>query len=142
MLKILLADDHAVVRHGVKQILAEGFTQETFGEAQNTHELLEMVHKEHWDIVVLDLAMPGGSGLESLKQIKNDYPQMPVLILSMFPEDQYAVRTIRAGAAGYLNKESAPEELVQAFRKILRGGKYISASVADELVMYARQDDV
>ena len=141
MLKILLADDHAVVRHGVKQILAEAFTQATFGEAQNTHELLEMVRKERWDIVVLDLAMPGGSGLESLKQMKNDYPQMPVLILSMFPEDQYAVRTIRAGAAGYLNKESAPEELVQAFRKILRGGKYISASVADELVMYARQDD-
>ena len=85
--------------------------------------------------------MPGGNGLEALKQIKHDHPQMPVLILSMYPEDQYAVRTIRAGAAGYLNKESAPEELVQAIRKVLHGGEYISAAVADELVLYARNKD-
>lgn len=141
MLKILLADDHAVVRKGVKQILAENFTQASFGEAQNIHELLEIVDREHWDIVVLDLSMPGGNGLEALKQIKHNHSQLPVLILSMFPEDQYAVRTIRAGAAGYLNKESAPEELVQAIRKILHGGKYISASVADELVLHARHED-
>jgi two-component system, NarL family, invasion response regulator UvrY len=141
MLRILLADDHAVVRQGVKQILAEAFTQASFNEAQNAHELLQLVNAEHWDIVVLDLAMPGGNGLESLKQIKHDHPQLPVLILSMFPEDQYAVRTIIAGAAGYLNKESAPEELVLAIRKILQGGKYISAEVADELVLHARQDD-
>jgi two-component system invasion response regulator UvrY len=141
MLRILLADDHAVVRQGVKQILAEAFAQATFGEAQNAHELLRLVGSERWDIVVLDLTMPGGNGLESLKQIKHDFPQMPVLILSMYPEDQYAVRTIRAGAAGYLNKESAPEELVKAIRKILHGGEYISPSVADELVMYARHDD-
>ncbi len=141
MLKILLADDHAVVRQGVKQILTEAFVQATFGEAQNGHELLGLVSSEHWDIVVLDLAMPGGSGLEILKQIKHDHPQLPVLILSMFPEDQYAVRTIRAGAAGYLNKESAPEELVQAMRKVLHGGEYISAAVADELVLYARHED-
>jgi len=141
MLKILLADDHAVVRQGVKQILAEAFTQATFGEAKNAHELLTLVGNERWDIVVLDLTMPGGNGLEALKQIKHDHPQLPVIILSMFPEDQYAVRTIRAGAAGYLNKESAPEELVQAIRKILHGGEYISSSVADELVMYARNDN-
>jgi two-component system, NarL family, invasion response regulator UvrY len=141
MLRILLADDHAVVRQGVKQILAEAFTQASFGQAQNAHDLLELVGGERWDIVVLDLAMPGGNGLEALKQIKHDYPQLPVLILSMFPEDQYAVRTIRAGAAGYLNKESAPEELVQAIHKILHGGEYISASVADELVQYARHED-
>src|SRR5450759_1817938 len=141
MLRILLADDHAVVRQGVKQILADAFAQATFGEAQNAHELLELVAKERWDIVVLDLTMPGGSGLEALKQIKHDHPQLPVLILSMYPEDQYAVRTIRAGAAGYLNKESAPEELVQAIRKVLHGGEYISASVADELVLFARNDD-
>jgi two-component system, NarL family, invasion response regulator UvrY len=141
MLRILLADDHAVVRQGVKQILTMAFAQATFGEAQNTHELLELVSSDRWDIVVLDLAMPGGNGLEALKQIKHDHPQLPVLILSMFPEDQYAVRTIRAGAAGYLNKESAPEELVQAIRKILHGGEYISASVADELVLYARDED-
>jgi len=141
MLRILLADDHPVVRQGVKQILAESFAQATFGEARNAHELLELVGGERWDIVVLDLAMPGGNGLDSLKQIKHDHPQLPVLILSMFPEDQYAVRTIRDGAAGYLNKESAPEELVQAIRKILHGGVYISTSVADELVLYARHDD-
>ena len=141
MLRILLADDHAVVRQGVQQILAEAFAQATFGEAQNAHELLALVHQEHWDIVVLDLAMPGGNGLEALKQIKHDHPQLPVLILSMYPEDQYAVRTIRAGAAGYLNKESAPEELVQAIRKVLHGGEYISASVADELVLHARHED-
>ena len=141
MLRILLADDHAVVRHGVKQILKDAFAQATFGEAQNAHELLEIVGKEYWDIVVLDLNMPGGNGLEALKQIKLDHPQLPVLILSMYPEDQYAVRTIRAGAAGYLNKESAPEELVQAIHKILHGGEYISADVADELVQYARHED-
>jgi DNA-binding NarL/FixJ family response regulator len=141
MLKILLADDHAVVRKGVRQILAEAFSQVTFGEAQNAHELHELVSRERWDIVILDLAMPGGNGLEALKQIKSNHPQLPVMILSMFPEDQYAVRTIRAGAAGYLNKESAPEELVQAIQKILHGGEYISASVADELVLYARHKD-
>ncbi len=141
MLKILLADDHSVVRQGVKQILSEAFAQSTFGEAQNANELLKLVGSERWDVAVLDLAMPGGNGLDTLKQIKQDHPQLPVLILSMFPEDQYAVRTIRAGAAGYLNKESAPEELVQAVRKILRGGVYISASVADELVVHARYED-
>jgi two-component system, NarL family, invasion response regulator UvrY len=141
MLRILLADDHAVVRRGVKQILVEAFAQATFGEAQNTPELLNLVSSEHWDIVVLDLNMPGGNGLEALKQIKLSYPHLPVLILTMFPEDQYAVRTIQAGAAGYLNKESAPEELVQAIHKVLRGGKYISSAVADELVLYALHDD-
>ncbi|HSD85692.1 MAG TPA: response regulator transcription factor, partial [Anaerolineae bacterium] len=141
MLRILLADDHAVVRQGVKQILAEAFAQATFGEAQSAPELLKLVTSEHWDIVVLDLAMPGGNGLEALKQIKQAHPQLPVLILSMYPEDQYAVRTIRAGAAGYLNKESAPEELVQAIHKVLHSGEYISASVANELVLHARQED-
>jgi len=141
MFRILLADDHAVVRQGVKKILAEAFAQANFSEAKNAHELLGLVSSERWDIVVMDLAMPGGNGLEALKQIKHDHPQLPVLILSMFPEDQYAVRTIKAGASGYLNKESAPEELVQAIQKILHGGEYISAGVADELVLYARHED-
>jgi len=141
MLRILLADDHAVVREGIKQIIAEAFTKVTFGEAKNAHEVLELVGNERWNIVILDLTMPGGNGLETLKQIKHDNPQLPVLILSMFPEDQYAVRTIIAGAAGYLNKESAPEELVLAIRKVLHGGEYISASVADELVLHARHED-
>lgn len=141
MLRILLADDHAVVRRGVKQILADAFSQVVFGEAQNALELLDLIYKERWNILVLDLAMPGGNGLEVLKQIKHDYQDLPVLVLSMYPEDQYAIRTIRAGAAGYLNKESAPEELVQAIRKILHGGEYISAVVAEELVQYARLED-
>ncbi len=141
MLRILLADDHAVVRRGVKQILMESFPQAVFGEVQNAHELLNLIGKESWSIVILDLNMPDGNGLEALKQIKLNHPQLPVVILTMFPEDQYAVRTIRAGAAGYLNKESAPEELVQAIQKVLQGGKYISAAVADELVLYALDDD-
>lgn len=141
MLRILLADDHAVVRQGVKQILVDAFAKAEFGEAQNAHELLDLAANERWDIVVLDLTMPGGNGLEALKQLKHAQPQLPVLILSMYPEDQYAVRTIRAGAAGYLNKESAPEELVTAIRKVLNGGEYISAAVADELVLHARHED-
>jgi two-component system invasion response regulator UvrY len=141
MLKIILADDHAVVRQGVKKILSEALAQATYGEAKNVQELLNLVSSECWDIVVLDLNMPGGNGLEALKQIKHDHPQLPVLILSMLPEDQYAVRTLRAGASGYLNKESAPAELVQAVRKILHGGNYISASVADELVLQTRRKD-
>ncbi len=132
-LKILLADDHAVVRQGVKQILVEAYPKAVFGEAQNIHELLGLVHDGRWDVVVLDLNMQGVSGLDLLKQIKHEQPQLPVLILSMYPADQYAVRTLKAGAAGYLNKEGAPEELVLALRKILQGGKYISASVGEEL---------
>jgi len=140
VLKIILADDHAVVRQGVKQILAGALTTAEFGEASNTGELLALLKQEHWDIVVLDLTMPGSNGLEVLKLIKHDHPQLPVLILSMYPEDQFAVRAVRAGAAGYLNKEGAPEELVQALRKILAGGNYISAAVADELVLHSRQE--
>lgn len=141
MLKILLADDHAVVRAGVRQILVSAFPQSDFGEVGDVPELMQMVNREPWDIAILDLAMPGGNGLEALKQIKIDHPQMPVLILSMYPVEQYAVRTIKAGAAGYLNKESAPEELVLAIQKALRGGVYISATVADELVQHSRHDD-
>jgi DNA-binding NarL/FixJ family response regulator len=139
-LKIILADDHAVVRQGVKQILAGAFPSAVFGEASNAHDLLALVRQGRWDIVVLDLTMPGSNGLDVLKLIKHDHPQLPVLILSMYPEDQFAVRAVRAGAAGYLNKEGAPEELVLAVRKILAGGNYISAAVADELVMHSRHE--
>ena len=101
-------------------------------------ELMDVVN---WDMVILDLALPDGNGLEVLKQLKHDHPRLPVLILSMFPEDQYALRAIKAGAAGYLNKESAPEELVEAIRKILQGGEYISSSLAEELLHYARHEE-
>jgi two-component system invasion response regulator UvrY len=141
MLKILLADDHAVVRQGIKQIISSAYNQAAFGEACNLRELHEMINKEAWDVVILDLAFPDGNALEILKQIKKDYSNLPVLILSMYPEDQYAIRTIRAGASGYLSKESAPEELVQAIRKIIAGGEYISPTVAEQLVHYARHED-
>lgn len=141
MLKILLADDHAVVRHGIQQIISAAYPQAEFGEAASLNELHEMIYRESWDVVILDLAFPEGNGLEMLKQIKNDYADLPVLILSMYPEEQYALRAIRAGASGYLSKESAPEELVTALQKIISGGEYISPTVAEELVHYARHED-
>ncbi len=140
MPQILLVDDHAVVRQGIKQIISQAFPQAGFGEAGSLRELHELVDKGQWEMIILDLAFPDGNALETLKQIKMNYPKVPVLILSMYPEDQYALRAIRAGAAGYLSKESAPEELVQAIQKILNGGEYISASLADQLVHYARHE--
>lgn len=140
MLKILLADDHAIVRQGIKQLINSAYPQVEFGEANTLHDLYDLVHKDTWDALILDLAFPEGNGLETMKQIKADYPGLPVLILSMYPEDQYAVRTLRAGASGYLNKEAAPEELVSAIQKILAGGEYISTGVAEELVRFTRQE--
>jgi DNA-binding NarL/FixJ family response regulator len=134
MLKILIADDHAVVRRGVKEIVAEEFPQAEFGEAGNAAQVLALVHGQKWDLLILDITLPGRSGLEVLRDIKNDYPDLPVLILSMHPEDQFATRTLRAGAAGYLTKEKAPEELVKAIKKILAGGKYVNASFAERLI--------
>ncbi len=141
MVKFLLADDHAVVRQGIKQIISSAYPQASFGEANSLRELHELVEQEAWNALILDLEFPDGSGLEILKQIKKDHANLPVLILSIYPEDQYAIRTIRAGASGYLSKESAPEELVQAIQKIIAGGEYISPSVAEQLVNYARHED-
>ena len=140
-MNILLADDHAVVRQGLRLILANEFKKAKFGEAQDTAELFERLKQEPWDVLIMDLSMPGGSGLNTLKQIKHDYPQMPILVLSMYPEDQYAVRTLKAGASGYLTKESASDELVNAMQKILRGGKYINASVAEKLLLQLGNED-
>ena len=133
MIKILIADDHAVVRRGLKQILAEEPNMAVFGEACNAQEVLKNVREQNWDIVILDITMPDRSGLEVLKELKNIRPKLPVLILSIHPEEQYAVRVLKAGAAGYMTKESAPEELVKAVRKVIRGGKYISPSLAEKL---------
>lgn len=133
MVKILIADDHAIVRRGLKQIFAEQADLQVAGEAENAAQVLELVRRQPWDIVVLDLSMPGNSGLDVLKEIKNIRPEMPVLILSVHPEDQYALRALRAGAAGYMTKETAPEELVKAVRKIHAGGRYVSASMAETL---------
>jgi DNA-binding NarL/FixJ family response regulator len=134
MVNVIVIDDHPIVRQGLKQILLEEPDMAVFGEARNSQEALELIRKRDWDIVVLDITMPGRGGLDVLKEIKHERPRLPVLILSIHPEDQYAVRALKAGASGYLNKESAPEELVQAIRKILRGGKYVSSAFAEKLV--------
>jgi DNA-binding NarL/FixJ family response regulator len=134
MIKILIADDHAIVREGLKQIVAEESDMNVTGEAANSHELFDLLEKEKFEIVVLDINMPGISGLEALKEMKARNIKVPVLILSMFSEDQYGLRAIKAGAAGYLKKVSAPTELVTAIRKIVGGGKFISDSLAEKLV--------
>jgi two-component system invasion response regulator UvrY len=139
-MKILLADDHAVVRHGLKQILADDFKRATFGEARNAQEALDLVWKENWDVVILDITMPGRSGLEVLREIKKSKPKLPVLVLSMHPENQFAVRVLKRGASGYMTKESAPEELVGAVKKVLAGGRYVSASLAEKLASYLASD--
>lgn len=133
MIKILIADDHAIVREGLKQIVAEESDMKVTGEAANANELFELLDKDSWEIVVLDINMPGKSGLEALKEMKTRNLKVPVLILSMFSEDQYGLRAIKAGAAGYLKKVSAPTELVLAIRKIVGGGKYISPTLAEKL---------
>ena len=132
-IKILIADDHAIVREGLKQIVAEEKDILVAGEAENSEQMMELLEKAKWSLVVLDINMPGKSGLEALKDVKLLYPELPVLILSMFSEDQYGIRAIKAGASGYLKKVSAPTELVNAIRKIVSGGKYINSSLAEKL---------
>jgi two-component system invasion response regulator UvrY len=140
-MKILLADDHTVVRHGLKQILADEFKRATFGEARNAQEALDLVWKDNWDVVVLDITMPGRSGLEVLREIKKSKPKLPVLVLSMHPENQFAVRVLKRGASGYMTKESAAVELVGAIKKVLAGGRYVSASLAEKLATYLASDN-
>ncbi len=132
-IRILIADDHAIVREGLKQIVARSEGLHVAGEADSAASLFHLLEQDDWDIVVLDINMPDRSGLDALKQIKVQYPEVPVLILSMYSEAQYGVRAIKAGAAGYLKKVSAPEELVTAIKKIVRGEHYISASLAEKL---------
>ncbi len=132
-IKILIADDHAIVREGLKQIVSEEQDMIIAGEAENTSRLMKLLQENNFSIVVLDINMPGKSGLEALKDIKQFYPDIPVLVLSMFTEDQYGLRAIKAGASGYLKKVSAPTELVAAIRKIISGGKYINQSLAEKL---------
>jgi DNA-binding NarL/FixJ family response regulator len=133
MLRILIADDHAVVRQGLKQILEEQTDMRINGEAANGGEVLDLLAKGSWDVVLMDISMPGRNGLEILKDIHIAMPRLPVLILSMHPESQYALRALRNGAAGYLTKESAPQELVSAVRHVVSGRKYVSTSLAEQL---------
>jgi two-component system invasion response regulator UvrY len=134
MLKILIVDDHAIVRRGIKDILAEKFTAVEFGEADSALHVLDLARKQKWDVVILDITLPGRSGLDVLKDIKHECPKLPVLILGIHSEDQFATRTLRAGAAGYLTKENASEELVKAVEKILGGGRYVSSAFAERLI--------
>ena len=139
-MRILLTDDHAVVRQGLRLILADHFKKAVFGEARNAHEALNRIWKEKWDVVLLDVTMPGRSGLEVLREIKRSRPKLPVLVFSMHPEDQFAVRILKAGAAGYLTKESPAEELVGAIQKVVAGGRYISPSLAERMATYLNVD--
>jgi len=134
MFRILIADDHAIVRQGLRQIL-QGIPEVTAtGECSSGEETLKKLRLEKWDVVILDISLPGQNGLEVLKLLKHEHPELLVLVLSMHSEDQFAVRTLKAGAAGYLTKDSAPDELVKAIRKIINGGHYVSPTLAEKLV--------
>ena len=133
MLRILIADDHSVVRKGLKQILLDEFSSALIEEVADAEALIKKVISSQWDVVISDLSMPGRSGLDALQQIKSSYPNLPVLILSIHPEEQYALRALKSGASGYLTKDAAPDELVKAVQKILLGKKYISQSIAEKL---------
>jgi DNA-binding NarL/FixJ family response regulator len=136
----MIADDHAIVREGLKQILAETSDMIVAGEAANGRELLEQASQDDWDLVLLDIAMPGRGGIDILKQLKRERPKLPILVLSMYPEEQYAVRALKAGASGYLTKHSAPKELISAIRKVSRGRRYVSSSLAEKLAAYLQKD--
>jgi len=133
VIRILIADDHAILRRGLKEILVDELKDAIFAEAGNAQQVLTDVRKQVWDLVILDITMPGRSGLDLLRDLKQLQPELPVLVLSMHPEDQYAKRVLRSGAAGYMNKETAPKELVTAIRKVLAGGRYVSAALAEKL---------
>lgn len=141
MIKILIADDHTIVRRGLKQILLEGFPNAEIGEVADAEELIKKVISETWDVVISDLSMPGRSGLDALQQIKQINAKLPVLILSIHPEEQYAIRSLKAGAAGYLSKDLAPDELVIAVQKVMLGKKYITASIAEKLATLIEYDN-
>ena len=140
MIRILIADDHAVVRKGLKQILIDDFPSCEIEEVSNTEELILKVMKSNFDVVISDLSMPGRSGMEALQYIKQHYPKLPVLILSMHAEEHYALRVLKAGASGYLGKDSASTELVKAVNRVLLGKKYITSTIAEKLASSLDRD--
>jgi DNA-binding NarL/FixJ family response regulator len=135
MLKVLVVDDFPLFRRGVRDLLGEGIKDAKIGEASDAHEMLKLLRLKPWDVAILDISMPGMNGLDALKQVRQEFPDLPVLILSMYPEEQYAIRTIKAGADGYLAKSSAPEELVNAIKKVHEGGKYVSPALGEALAL-------
>lgn len=136
MAKILIVDDHAVVRRGMKQILDEELGDATYGEAASAVEALQKLSRQCWDLIVLDISLPGRSGLDLLKELRSTFGGIPVLVVSIHPEEVYAVRVLRAGGAGYLSKDSAASELGKAVRKILSGGRYVSSALAEYLATH------
>lgn len=132
-LRVLIADDHAIVRQGLRQILSDTPDLEVAGEADNGVAAIQLARQQPWDVMLMDVSMPDRNGIDALKIIRKEFPRLPVLILSMYPEDQYAIRALKAGAAGYLTKQSAPEQLVHAIRQVASGKKYVSAALALEL---------
>ncbi len=136
MIKICVADDHAIVRRGLKQIISETMDMQVVSEAADGDETLHSARNQSYDVLVMDLNMPGRSGFDVLQQLRAEKPSLPILVLSMHDEDQYGVRILRAGAAGYMNKETAPSELVRAIRRVADGGKYMSPTVAEALLQH------
>jgi DNA-binding NarL/FixJ family response regulator len=140
-MKILIADDHAVLRKGLVMILAEAFPGAEFGEASSEAETLDYLRQQRWDVLILDIFMPGRSGLDVLGEVRQHSVRLPVLVLSSAPEEQLAIRVLKAGASGYLNKQVAPEELAKAVRKVVAGGRYVSAALAEQLAAELGQTD-
>lgn len=135
MIRVLIADDHAILRGGLKGILVRELKEVVCGEAGNAQQVLDLARKQQWDLVILDVTMPGRSGLDVIRELKPLRPKLPILVLSVHPEDQYAKRVLKAGASGYMNKETAPEELIRAIRRVLAGGRYVSPALAEVLAL-------
>jgi two-component system, NarL family, invasion response regulator UvrY len=133
MKRILIADDHTMIRVGLKKLLADEFPSVVIEEATNGEELIRKTKSGSWDVVICDISMPGRNGLEIIKEIKEEYPQLPVVVLTMHPEEQYALRALRVGASAYITKDSAPQELIQALRMVAMGKRYITASLAERM---------
>jgi two-component system, NarL family, invasion response regulator UvrY len=140
VIRILIADDHPILRRGLKDILVRELEGAICGEAGNAQQVLSKVKSQTWNLVILDMTMPGRSGLDVLRDLKGLRPKLPVLVLSMHPEDQLGKRMLRAGASGYMNKESAPEELIKAIRKVITGGVYVSPALAERLALDLHED--
>jgi DNA-binding NarL/FixJ family response regulator len=140
-IRILIADDHAIVRHGLRQILSDSQDMTVAGEASNGVQALQMARRDAYDVVLLDVSMPDRNGIDTLKLLKKEFPRLAVLMLSMHPEEHYAIRALKAGASGYLTKQSAPEQLVTAIRQVAAGKKYISPALAEVLADAIAEDD-
>jgi DNA-binding NarL/FixJ family response regulator len=140
MIRIVVADDHAIVRQGLRQVLSAEADFAVTGEASNYAEVMQLLRREGCDVLILDVAMPGRNGIDTLKQVKQEWPKLPVLVLSMYPEDQYAFRALKAGAAAYLTKQADADRIVTAIRTVSRGRRFITPELAEELAKTFDQD--